>query len=137
MSVEVRRRAAGGAECDWGPIELSAYGGPPANPKPLLLVDADEIDRMVRAGAQCPHECGAITTVKERTEPEPDGDAETVLGFNVKPHRSGLVIATRPKVRKFLTLIRGRETWTWELFEAHWAPTDYDEGRIYVGRWPD
>ncbi|WP_156748611.1 hypothetical protein [Mycobacterium sp. 1465703.0] len=134
MSVEVRHGAGGGAECDWGPIELSAHGGPPAEPKPLLLLDADEIDRMVRAGADCPHECGAVTTVKER-QPEPAG--EVVLGCDVVPHRSGLVIATPLKTRKFLTLTRGRETWTWELYEAHWAPDDFDEGRIYVGRWPD
>lgn len=38
-------------------------------------------------------------------------------------------------VRRFMRFDADNGSWTWELFEAHWA--DGHPPSVYVGRWPD
>lgn len=100
-------------ECDWGTIQ--GQPRPEQEPvSPLCLVSRDAVHEMIEHG---PNNWG-----------RPSTGSVTLVPID-EP------ITEQSRLRMFFHLEYGAQTWTWELFDAHWW--DHKGPQVYVGRWPD
>lgn len=101
-------------ECDWG-----TFGDPP-----LIVAD---------------YQAGTITV--ENASP-------LILVSKAFVDRGGTVPGIRESEitsvyerdgRRFMMFTASNGTWTWELFDAHWAGREASDGlaSVYIARWPD